>query len=263
MKGLICYYSSTGNTKLACQYIAHHVSIIKFDLLDITLKKMPDFNSYLIVGFATFTDYFGPPFLFEDFLKKIPMQNFKYAFIFNTFGGISGKTLKVLNKMVSSRGFKVIAGHSLHTPENYPPNIIKGLEMRNAPSKRKLQIFNNFILNLNQKIKNISDGCNVKKAKIKIGIINNLLPVYSRKHAKKVMDKKYIDKTLCTKCGICKNVCPYEVIKLNPYPVFNEEKCFGCWSCFNHCPTKAIYTKKIYKKGHYPLPIDKLKEKLK
>jgi Fe-S-cluster-containing hydrogenase component 2 len=40
-------------------------------------------------------------------------------------------------------------------------------------------------------------------------------------------------------------------------------KCYGCWSCYNHCPKKAIYTRKFRGVGHYPKPNDLLKEKLK
>jgi hypothetical protein len=36
---------------------------------------------------------------------------------------MSGRTLRILERKVTARGFVVIAGHSLHTPECYPPII--------------------------------------------------------------------------------------------------------------------------------------------
>lgn len=54
--GVICYYSSTGNTKLACQYIQKNLVDANVDLFDITNKEIPDLSHYDFVGFATFTD---------------------------------------------------------------------------------------------------------------------------------------------------------------------------------------------------------------
>jgi heterodisulfide reductase subunit A-like polyferredoxin len=76
------------------------------------------------------------------------------------------------------------------------------------------------------------------------------------------MGIKYVDAELCKECHTCEKLCPYRAIKLDPKPVFDMGKCYGCWSCFNHCPNKAIYTKKFRGRGHYPKPIDSLKQKL-
>jgi len=35
IKGIICYYSGSGNTKLACEYMAKKLSNIEFDFFDI------------------------------------------------------------------------------------------------------------------------------------------------------------------------------------------------------------------------------------
>ena len=42
MKGIICYYSSSGNTRLACEYIERKVSNCSFDLFDILKDGTPD-----------------------------------------------------------------------------------------------------------------------------------------------------------------------------------------------------------------------------
>ncbi len=98
--------------------------------------------------------------------------------------------------------------------------------------------------------------------KIKAGFIYNLLPSFSRTRSKRDMGFKYVDDALCDECGICEKLCPYGALKMDPKPVFDMEKCYGCWSCYNHCPHKAIYTKKFRGVGHYPKPISGLKDKL-
>ena len=85
----------------------------------------------------------------------------------------------------------------------------------------------------------------------------------SRTMARKDMGEKFVDESLCTECGICEKGCPYNAIVLAPKPQFDMEKCYGCWYCYNHCPEKAIYTKKYRGVGHYPKANDQLVSKLK
>ena len=123
MKIVICYFSCTGNTKLACEYMVAMLNKHETRLVDMARDAMPDFIEYDLAGFATFADYYGPSKLVESFMERIPGKNKKkHAFVFNTHAGESGKTLMILRDWVASRGFKVVAAHSLGTPENYPPN---------------------------------------------------------------------------------------------------------------------------------------------
>ena len=80
-KGLVFYYSGSGNTKLACKYISHNLQNVQLELCNVVkIDEIPDLDSYDIIGFATFTDWFGQPFLFKEFIKRIPVQNKKLAF---------------------------------------------------------------------------------------------------------------------------------------------------------------------------------------
>lgn len=61
------------------------------------------------------------------FIDKLPKLNDKPAFLFNTCAAMSGKTLKTLKTWVDQKGFKVIAGFTLKSPESYPPFIVRGI----------------------------------------------------------------------------------------------------------------------------------------
>lgn len=261
MKGLICYYSSTGNTKLACQYIAKHSKGISFELFDIAKDNAPKLEMYDVIGFAAPVEFWGPPILVKMFIDKLPAQTDKPAFVVSTYGLISGKTLQILKDWVSEKGFKVITGYSLQMPENFPPLITKGITSENAPSLKALSRFNSFVLKLSTLL-NYAPIEKIREGKLSIGFVNSILPVHPRTKAKEDMGNKYVEASLCIECGICRDKCPYGAIELNPKPVFNMDKCYGCWSCFNHCPNKAIYTDKVKGKGHYPRPAESLKEKL-
>ena len=54
MKGIIYYFSTTGNTQLVCKYIAQKIKNIDFDLCDITKVNSLNLTDYYIIGFATF-----------------------------------------------------------------------------------------------------------------------------------------------------------------------------------------------------------------
>jgi ferredoxin/flavodoxin len=260
MKMLICYYSNSGNTKLACQYIARNIDTAEVSLFDIKKDEIPNLGDYGIVGFATFTDFLGPSLLVQTFLEKLPEQKNKPAFVFNTYGFVSGKTMKILDAWVTAKGFSVIAGHSLHTPESYPPMVAKGRGHETSPNRREMNGLNSFITGLNGLIgSRLDEGREIDREKIKFGFLGSVLPAYSRTKARDDMGEKSVDEALCDECGICEKGCPYKAIKLYPKPVFDMDRCYGCWFCFNHCPNKAIYTKKFRGVGHYPRPNDHIK----
>jgi len=261
MKTIICYYSGSGNTKLACEKIARDIEDVEFTLFNIVTDGIPQLELFDIVGFACFTDFGGIPLLMQNFIENLNPQN-QYSFVFNTYGFMSGKTLKNLEELVTSKGFKTIGGFSLHTPENFPPMIARGMANEQAPNNRELSNFNEFISMLKQSFDLIDKKMEVKVKGVSIGFMGYLLPNYPRTKARQDMGDKFVDQTLCTQCGICQKGCPYDAIELKPHPSFDMDKCYGCWFCYNHCPSKAIYTNKFQNKGHYPKPISLYKEKM-
>ncbi|MCP4537626.1 MAG: hypothetical protein GY832_10800 [Chloroflexi bacterium] len=261
MKGVICYYSGSGNTKLACRYIAKNIQDVEFDLFDIVKGGTVDLTEYDIVGLAAFTDFFAPSQVMQTFVENLPRQNDKPAFVFNTFGFITGKTVKVLEQWANARGFHVVAGHSLHTPESHPPTISRGRPYTDSPNEKEMARFNEFIAGLGQLCATIKGGQPGTSRKVSVGLLNSLMPTIARTQAQKEMGEKYVDEALCTQCGTCEKGCPYQAIKLSPFPTF-DDKCYGCWRCYNRCPKHAIYTNKYREGPFYPKPVEQLKAKL-
>lgn len=261
MKGVILHYSGSGNTKVACKYIVGHIKV-PFDLVDVVKEKEVDLDPYGVVGFATFTDFGGPPYLFQTFIEGLPQQEGKPAFVFNTYGFASGKTLRVLERKVAAKGFDVIAGHSLHTPESYPPMIARGRGYEGAPNEKEMRAFDTFISESGQLLGRVEAGQDLQRKKMRIGLVNRILPSFPRTRARQDMGEKYVDESLCDECGVCEKRCPYGAVRLDPKPVFDMSKCYGCWRCYNQCPEQAIYTEKYRGGPHYPRPNDQLRQKL-
>ena len=259
MRGLICYYSGTGNTKLACEAIAARTRAIDFKLFDITQEGNPKLESYDLVGFATWADFLNPPQRMKTFLESLPRQSQMPAFVFNTFGGFSAKTLATLDHWARDRGFHVITGYSLHTPENFPPMIKRGQDFKDSPNEKELASFEAFITQLDELAKSLAAGKTVPARHVGL---SRFIPAFSRTHSRKSMGEKFVDVDACTECGICRDRCPYGAIELDPKPIFDQTKCYGCWACYNHCPTQAIHTKKIRGVRQYARPNDELRKKL-
>lgn len=259
MNGIICFYSSTGNTKLACQRIARRSTAIGFALHDIVRDKGPDLAAYGLVGFAAFADYIGPSRVLIDFVRGLPAQQGKPAFVFSTYGGFNGATLRVMAAEVRKRGFRVVAGHGLHAPENFPPEIVAGRAMAQAPDGPELAAFDRFIDGLNAAAATAAhDGWPCYRP----SLLERLIPALPRTTARRQMGPKSVDAASCTRCGLCAKGCPYGAIELKDLPRFDQAKCHGCWACYNLCPAKAIYTRKLRGVGHYPAPLPALRNKL-
>jgi ferredoxin len=260
MRVLICYFSGSGNTKLACDYIAGKIRGAEFEFFNICENKTPDFGPYDVVGFAAFADFWGPSPKFKAFISSLPACPGKPAFVFNTFGMFNGATLRVMRDMVTQKGFRVFAGHALHMPENIPTMIVAGMANEQAPNDREMAGLNGFIGLLSNYF---SSPESLSRSKpMKVPFRDRLFPEVPRFVGKWGMGPKFVDIGLCTKCGKCVKVCPYGAIRMAELPVFEEKKCMTCWACYNHCPTRAIYTKKFRDKGHYPAPIAAVRDKL-
>jgi ferredoxin len=242
--------------------LARQITNVEFDLRNITESNGADLTSYDVVGFATPTQHMGVPYLFADFVKELPIQQNRPAFVLNTYGAMSGRTLKNLAKLVVARGFSVIAGHSLMAPENYPPFLLKGWANEDAPDEEEMEKFQQFIIELERQLDIIESGQVAVPVQVKIGFFNSLMRPASPAKSRKKMSDLFVDKLLCTECSTCADGCPYGAIMLSPKPVFDISRCHGCWTCYNHCPEQAIYTQKIRGEGHYPQPLPQFATKM-
>lgn len=262
MKGLICYHSQSGNTALVCRFLTRKLISMDWDLFEIASSDPPDFQPYDLIGFAAWTYYLGLPPVFERFLHDLPPQNTKPAFLLNTFGIMPGQVLARMERILAPKGFLILAGTSFHTPESYPPYIVKGWHSLEAPTPQELANFDFFCAQLKNGLDQLQAGDAPRAVKIKIDLLSRLIPPYSPAKIRREIGPLMVNPALCNSCGLCQKACLYGAIDSNLPPVFSPGKCQGCWACFNHCPQQAIYTTKIRGQGHYPWPAEILSAKL-
>lgn len=57
------------------------------------------------------------------------------------------------------------------------------------------------------------------------------------------------DPSNCTKCGICKEICPVEAITIKDLPAVDKKLCISCFCCQEACFSDAIERSDIKKSG--------------
>jgi NAD-dependent dihydropyrimidine dehydrogenase PreA subunit/flavodoxin len=262
MKILFCYHSQSGNTALACRALSQKLDSASWDFFDVAKGSLPDLHLHDLIGFASWTYYLALPPFFEEFLSRLPGQNGKPAFVFSTFGVMTGQVLVRMTKALTAKGFMVLDGYSLRVPESYPVYIAQGSHSLEAPTPQELTGFDNFAARMAGHLERIQSGAAPQPVKIKLDIFSRLIPPASPKKIRRDMGPLAVDSALCDGCGICRQVCLYDAIDSATPPVFLPENCKSCWACFSHCPQKAIYTGKVRGQGHYPQPAEVLTAKL-
>ncbi len=262
MRGSIFYFSLTGNTKIACEYIKGKVKPMEFDLINMR-NGQADLSKYDIVGFATYSEGFSIPKFAKNYIDAMETVRNKPAFVFSTFGRNNGATTWVLAKWIRKKGFKVVLDYALHTPENHPPTIKSDQSYENSPDDQELSEFNQFIERLSEICHKIDNNQEVSPKKVEVKLIYKIMPELNNPYlSRKIMGAKMVDRRLCIKCGKCAKSCSYNAIKMNEFPGFTEKQCHGCWACYNICPTKAIYTKNFKQYANYPKPNEFVERKL-
>jgi len=258
----MCYYSNTGNTKLVCTHLVSYLNTISLTLWDMNQDLYPNLEKYDLVGFASPIEFFGlPKFILDWFGDLQKLEKTKLAFLLLTFGNIPGSSILQFRNLVQDKGFQVIAGHTIHMPDNFPISRIKGFTSSASPSKKELSRYHLFCAILKDLVNSLKEGHEILEGSFKLSLINYFFNIPDRYAAKRSMGFKFLDYDLCTSCNICVQKCPYHAIEMKQYPEFIEELCFGCWACYNLCPSHAIYTNKVRDKGFYYEPSESLLEK--
>jgi uncharacterized protein (DUF362 family)/NAD-dependent dihydropyrimidine dehydrogenase PreA subunit len=55
-----------------------------------------------------------------------------------------------------------------------------------------------------------------------------------------VVSQPHCDTNGCVRCGLCKDHCPTEAIRLDPFPKIARRKCIRCYCCLEFCPYDAM-----------------------
>ncbi|MBP2034062.1 ferredoxin [Clostridium algifaecis] len=263
MKGVLYYFSGTGNTKWVADKFE---SIFKDHNIDLKLINVEDKekvkseclkkNDFIIVGSPVHTGFL--PKIVCNFLDDVKFQNRNTkAIVYSTQGGKSSPIPLFMGKCLKKKGYKIVAQSSIEMPNNYYFSIGRkpdkhSIEKLLASAEKKTKyIVENFINN-NVIIESKSE-MKVLFGKILFNIFKKSMPKLS---------KNISSTEQCNKCGMCLINCPQNNITFeNGHAVFHS-KCILCMRCIHICPVNAITYKneKIIQTQKYIIDSLKLKK---
>lgn len=248
IKLLILYYSGTGNTEFACTVAriaaerAGHEVIMK-TYADADNISLNDYEAYC---FATPLQAWQPTKNVERFLKSMPSQEGKVAFLLSSSGGQPSQTASLMTGWLKKKGIAVTGHHDLHCPDSWPVSRRLSHKMdRQRPTAESVRELACFVEKMLEMQAAFLAGERVELPRFRVLptplFMLSRFERLPRGHPNIVMGKKTVIESHCTRCGVCEKNCPEGAIRLEPYPVFGK-KCAACWRCINCCPEDCITT---------------------
>lgn len=238
MKGVLYYFSGTGNTKWVADRFKESFKLydINIDLVNIESAEEISIKPYnfFIIGSPVHAE--AAPKIVDDFLGRLPKEESRLrAIVYSTQGAKSAAAASIVSKKLEQKGYNVIIQSNIAMPNNYyfgvgrlPTENMQKKMLEEAVEKVEI-LTKNFIEN-----KHIKE-CN--------SLFRRVIGKVSEKAYRSMLPKlsKNITSTKeCSKCGLCLRNCPKGNITFeNGHAIFHSN-CILCLRCIHICPINAI-----------------------
>ncbi|WP_125154800.1 EFR1 family ferrodoxin [Clostridium rectalis] len=238
MKGVLYYFSGTGNTKWVADRFEENFKYknIRLDLLNIENKDDISIEGYefMIIGTAIYAG--TEPKLVDDFINRLPNSNNKLkVIVYSTQGAKTASAVGILKRNLQKKGYNVVIETMFQMGNNYYFAFGKKPdkdEIKNIIDKAKYQVENiveDFLNNI--EVKSGITAIRTGFAQVTAKVFIKFLPSMSK-------NLKATDK--CINCGLCLRNCPKgNIIFENGVTVFHSN-CMLCLRCIHLCPVNAI-----------------------
>lgn len=238
---MILYFSGTGNSRYAAEYLA---KLTEDETVDIgNLLKAHDkggnFTSEKPFVFVCPVYSWRIPRVFETFLSASTFHGSRDAYFVITCGGDIGNAEAHLLSLCRKKDFHLKGAAEVVMPENY-------IAMFTAPKKEEAeQILEAAVPVLSETARRIKNRAHPPEKKISIidrlksGIVNTCFYTFC------VKAKGFRITESCTGCGTCQRLCPLDNIRMKEgRPVWGKN-CTHCMACICRCPEEAIEYKNV------------------
>ncbi len=250
MKAFIVFCSPAGTTRSIAQTIRSALAQYGYDVATYDLGnnldeatvvydiKHAQKDHCLFVGSPVYACHPVP--IIARFIAQLPDNAAGVAVPYVTWGGVtSGVALFDMAEMLAQKRYAVIgaakilavhslmwhyqhplgAGHPDEADEKLVEQLVAAVYHR-IMTKHPLPIDRSMLHYLPEHIREPMHSIDIN-------------------YARQVLPQKVVDKNRCTKCNICKAICPAHAITCDPFPEFNQN-CIMCYSCMRLCPESAI-----------------------
>ena len=257
----IYYFSGTGNSLIVARDLAQKLNggLVSIPSL-MDDKKITTGADVIGIVFPIY--YLGTvniPLVVQRFIMKLEGISTKYIFAVCTYGGGSGSTLTMLDRLIRARGGRLSSGFGVQMPQN----------AFRKPFENKTKLYNNW---KEKKLPFIYEHVKAKDEwfdtdglfiGLVVSTIERMMKVdflnrSSRKSMKKTarlhedsdftldeiihcMDRSYSVDENCTGCSTCSKVCQVRNIEMVDNKPVWQHHCENCLACIKWCPQSAIH----------------------
>ena len=254
---MIYYYSATGNTRFAANYLGKKLNTEVIDI--IRNGEDPDIKiaDSEPVGFMFPIYCWGIPPVMKRVMDAVfPLiSKEQYVWVACTCGDEAGTAMRHFNSLLERvRGRGADAIFSVIMPNTYV--LLPGFDVDKPEiEERKLKDAPARLDYIAEKIERREGGIYDVSQGSFPALRSAVFPLFERWG---VFPKYWKVSDKCIGCGKCEKICPARNIKLaDSRPVWGKD-CFSCCACFHVCPVKAIdYGSITRKKSQYICPLNR------
>ncbi len=254
MKVLIIYYSQAGNTKKIAKAIARGAGTAaeSVDLVPLKQATAADLDNYDLIGLGSPVWKADPPNV-RQFYQKLPDQQGKHIFSFNTHGTLPHLYFPIVLPNLRKKGFTVI-GYNDWYGDVVMPGMPHPYYTAGHPDEidlKEAESFGRDMVILSEKVHQgrtdliQPDPEMNEDVFMQAMICSNMLLEPTNPQGEFIRDPQ---KCAYPKCTLCMDNCTMGYIDLaaDPPRFGNRgtkcDDCHECSFCYMICPTGAIYT---------------------
>lgn len=258
----IYYFSGTGNSLVVARDIAERLGGNLVSIPSVVDQEKITTDAQ-VIGIVFPVYYLGTvniPLVVQRFVMKMDEISTKYIFAVCTYGGGSGSTLEILNKMISERGGKLSSGFGVQMPQNaFRKPLENKKKLYNNWKSKKLDFICGYVNDKNEGWFD-KDGVFIRVflSILQLTMNNDFLkPLFinpMKKTAKvpkntditmeeliPVMDQSYCVDANCNGCKTCFKICNVCNIQMVDNKPVWQHHCENCLACIKWCPQRAIH----------------------
>ncbi len=241
----IYYMTGTGNSLKIAKDIGIKLGDHKLVSMPHLLNTDQDvFIEGDIIGFVI-PVYFGrPPVFFQEFIRKARFGKSSYIFAVANGGGLFGRTLDIVERLLKRKGQRLNAGFLIRMPGTHP--YIPFIHGKSFDEHyRKEAVKTDLIAGIVRKKQQYRE----RRPFRLIGSIFSFFAFdtpydLSKKHS---MDNHFWINDGCRNCGLCIKICPVNNIIQSRWKPEWQHRCINCLSCYHLCPVMGIELKYDWK----------------
>ncbi len=239
-KIILAVFTGTGNTLVAAERLARRLAEAGKNVCLVPVEKpelldAAGFDRDAVLGLAVpvacFTTY---PTVWR-FLDALPDGEGRGVFFLATMGGMGAGMQGPVGRALVRKGYRLIAAETVAACGNYGAGAPTG--------NRREAVF----IKMGARVDRFADRLLAGRGGWSRGWFNPLSALFFRLGQKRISFRGFrrfftatVDRTTCTGCGLCAELCPEHAIVMKDGKAEIGEACQSCQRCVGFCPAGAV-----------------------